>query len=275
MTGQILTSLEDAILTITIDNPDARNALSQPAGVDLIAGLRDAAADPGVRVVVITGAGGAFCAGGDVRSFGSVDHRDKVAAKWSDDPVWSGMEQRTIRIKGNSETTTLLHDMGKPTIAMVRGAAAGAGMAMAMACDFRIASPSAVFTTAFAKIGTSGDSGLAFYLTRLVGPTKARELLFFSEKVTGEAASLLGLVSKLVAEEELLAETMAFARRLAEGPPIAYRYIKQNLLLAESIHWDQYLEVESRNMVRCFQTEDSREAIKAFSEKRPPSFMGR
>jgi 2-(1,2-epoxy-1,2-dihydrophenyl)acetyl-CoA isomerase len=86
---------------------------------------------------------------------------------------------------------------------------------------------------------------------------------------------LLGLVSKLVAEEELLAETMAFARRLAEGPPIAYRYIKQNLLLAESIHWDQYLEVESRNMVRCFQTEDSREAIKAFSEKRPPSFMGR
>jgi 2-(1,2-epoxy-1,2-dihydrophenyl)acetyl-CoA isomerase len=181
MTGQILTSLEDAILTITIDNPDARNALSQPAGVDLIAGLRDAAADPGVRVVVITGAGGAFCAGGDVRSFGSVDHRDKVAAKWSDDPVWSGMEQRTIRIKGNSETTTLLHDMGKPTIAMVRGAAAGAGMAMAMACDFRIASPSAVFTTAFAKIGTSGDSGLAFYLT-WSGQPKRASCCFFQRK---------------------------------------------------------------------------------------------
>ena len=184
------------------------------------------------------------------------------------------MEQRTIRIKGNSEITTLLHDMGKPTIAMVRGAAAGAGMAMAAACDFRIASPSAVFTTAFAKIGTSGDSGLAFYLTKLVGPTKARELLFFSDKIGGEAAAVLGLVSMFVGEDELLEETMAFARRLAAGPPIAYRYIKQNLLMAESIHWDQYLEMESRNMVRCFQTEDSKEAIKAFSEKRAPRFLG-
>ena len=275
MTGQILTSLEDAIFTITLNNPEARNALSQSAGIDLIAVLRDAAVDPGIRVVVITGTGGAFCAGGDVRSFGSVDHRDKVAAKWADDPVWSSMEQRTIRIKGNSEITTLLHDMGKPTIAMVRGAAAGAGMAMAAACDFRIASPSAVFTTAFTKIGTSGDSGLAFYLTKLVGPTKARELLFFSDKISGEAAASLGLVSKLVAEEELLAETMAFARRLAAGPPIAFRYIKQNLLMAESIYWDQYLEMESRNMVRCFQTEDSKEAVKAFSEKRPPCFLGR
>jgi 2-(1,2-epoxy-1,2-dihydrophenyl)acetyl-CoA isomerase len=275
MTVQILTDLEDGVLTITINNPEARNALSQPGGLDLIAVLRDAAADPGARVVVITGAGTAFCAGGDVRSFGSVDHRDKVAAKWANDPVWAGMEQRTIRIKGNSEITTLLHDMGKPTIAMVRGAAAGAGMAMALACDFRIASPSAVFTTAFAKIGVSGDSGLAFYLTKLVGPTKARELLFFSDKISGEAAAALGLVSRLVAEDDLLAETTAFARRLAAGPPIAYRYIKQNLLLAESIQWDHYLEMESRNMVRCFQTEDSNEAIRAFTEKRSPEFVGR
>ena len=275
MTGQIQTSLEDAIFTITLNNPEARNALSQSAGIDLIAVLRDAAVDPGIRVVVITGNGGAFCAGGDVRSFGSVDHRDKVAAKWANDPVWAGMEQRTIRIKGNSEIASLLHDMGKPTIAMVRGAAAGAGMAMAAACDFRIAAPSAVFTTAFAKIGTSGDSGLAFYLTKLIGPTQARELLFFSDKISGEAAAALGLVSRLVGEEELLGETMAFARRLAEGPPIAYRYIKQNLLMAEAIHWDQYLEMESRNMVRCFQTEDSKEAVKAFSEKRPPRFLGR
>lgn len=275
MDDPVLTNLEDGILTITVNNPEVRNAFTHAMGVGLIAELRDAAADPGVRVLIFTGAGESFCAGGDVRSLGSVDPNDKVAVKWAGDPVWTGMEQRAMRVRANADITTLLHNMGKPTIAMVRGPAAGAGIAMAAACDFRIASETAYFTTAFAKIGASGDLGAAYYLTTLLGPTRARELMFFSDKVRAEEALAIGLVSKVVPDDRLEDETKAFARRLADGPPIALRYIKQNLVAAEAINMDAYLETEARNMIRCFQTEDSIEAIAAFREKRSPSFVGR
>jgi 2-(1,2-epoxy-1,2-dihydrophenyl)acetyl-CoA isomerase len=185
-----------------------------------------------------------------------------------------GMEQRGLRIKGNAETATLLHTMGKPTIAMVRGPAAGAGLSMAIACDFRIASETAFFTTAFSRIGASGDLACAYYLQQLVGPTKARELLMLSDKVSAAEALRIGLVGKVVADADLLAETMAFARRLADGPPIALRYIKANLVAAEQFNMDAYLDQEARNMMRCFQTEDSKEAILAFTEKRLPVFKG-
>ena len=275
MSNPVITSIDDGILTVTLNNPEVRNAFSHAMGVELIAELRDAAADPGVRALIFTGAGDAFCAGGDVRSLGSVDPRDKVAVKWGDDPIWGGMEQRTMRVKSNADITTLLHTMGKPTIAMVRGPAAGAGIAMAAACDFRIVSETAFFTTAYAKIGASGDLGAAYYLTKLLGPTKARELMFLSEKVGAAEALAIGLVSKVVPDDRLEDETRAFARRLADGPPIAFRYMKQNLIAAEAINMDPYLEAEARNMIRCFQTEDSKEAITAFREKRPPSFLGR
>ena len=274
MTEPVLTSLADGVLTVTLNNPEVRNAFTHAMGVQLIGELRDAEADPGVRVVVLTGAGEAFCAGGDVRSLGSVDPRDKVAVKWGDDPIWDGMEQRTLRVKTNGAITTLLNTMGKPTIAMVRGPAAGAGLAMAAACDFRIVAASSFFTSAYAKIGTSGDLGAAYYLTKLVGPAKARELMFFSDKIGASEALAIGLVSKVVADDRLADETRAFARKLAAGPPIALRYAKQNLLAAEAINLDLYLEAEARNMIRCFQTDDAKEAIKAFRDKRPPVFTG-
>jgi 2-(1,2-epoxy-1,2-dihydrophenyl)acetyl-CoA isomerase len=275
VTIPVLTELDEGVLTITLNNPEVRNAFTLAMGMDLIAELRDAAADPGVRVIILTGAGSAFCAGGDVRSLGSVDSRDKVAAKWGNDPIWGGMEQRTMRVKSNGDITTLLHTMGKPTIAMVRGPAAGAGISMAVACDFRIASETAFFTTSFSRIGASGDLGSAYYLTKLLGPAKARELLFLSDKIGASEALAIGLVGKVVPDDALNAETMALAKRLANGPPIAHRYIKQNLITAEAINMDAYLEQEARNMIRCFQTEDSQEAIKAFNEKRQPRFTGR
>ena len=275
MSEPVLTELDDGILTVTLNNPEVRNAFSQAMGAKLIAELRNAAADPGVRALIFTGSGDAFCAGGDVRTLGSVDPNDKVAMKWGDHPVWGGLEQRTMRVKSNADITTLLHTMGKPTIAMVRGPAAGAGLSMAAACDFRIASETAFFTTAFAKIGASGDLGSAYYLTKLVGPTKARELLFLSDKMGAAEALAIGLVSKVVANDDLEIETRAFARRLADGPPIALRYIKQNLIGAEAINMDTYLEAEARNMVRCFQTADSKEAVAAFRDKRSPRFSGR
>ncbi|WP_167693144.1 enoyl-CoA hydratase [Sphingomonas azotifigens] len=274
MTTPVLTDLEDGILTIRLNNPAMRNALSQPMGAELMAELRDAANDPGIRVVILTGVGDAFCAGADVSKLGILDPRDKVSAKWAGDPIMQGAEQRHLRIKANSEIATLLHMMGKPTIAMVRGPAAGAGLSMAIACDFRFASESAFFTSAFSKIGASGDLGCAYYLHQLVGPTKAREILMLSDKVYADEALRIGLVSKVFGDDRLLEETMAFARRLASGPPIAMRYIKKNLIAAEDIDMDRYFEQEAASMVRCFQTEDSKEAIKAFQEKRPATFKG-
>lgn len=274
MTQPVLSDLDNGILTLRLNNPAMRNALSQPMGEELKAELRDAANDPGVRVVILTGVGEAFCAGADVSKLGILDPRDKVSAKWADDPIMQGTEQRHLRIRGNSETVRLLHTMGKPTIAMVRGPAAGAGMSMAIACDFRIVSQTAFFTAAFSRIGASGDLGCAYYLQQLVGPTKARELLMLSDKVGADEALRIGLVSKVVNDDLLLEETMAFARRLADGPPIALRYIKKNLVAAEDVDMDRYFEQEAASMIRCFQTEDSKEAIKAFKEKRTPVFRG-
>jgi len=274
MTSPILSSHDQGILTLRLNNPEVRNALSQPMGAQLQRELRDAANDPGVRVVVLTGVGEAFCAGADVSKLGVLDPNDKVSAKWAGDPIMSGMEQRSLRIKGNGETATLLHTMGKPTVAMVRGPAAGAGLSMAIACDFRFASPTAMFTSAFSRIGASGDLGCAYYLQQLVGPTKAREILMLSDKIDADEALRIGLVSKVFPDDELETETMAFARRLADGPPIALRYIKANLVAAEGFNMDAYLDQEARNIMRCFQTEDSREAIQAFKEKRSPVFKG-
>lgn len=274
MTSPVLSSLEGGILTLQLNNPEVRNAMSQPMGAVLTRELRDAAADPGVRVVILTGVGDAFCAGADVSKLGILDPEDRVSAKWAGDPIMQGIEQRTLRIRGNADTATLLHTMGKPTIAMVRGPAAGAGMSMAIACDFRIASETAFFTSAFSRIGASGDLGCAYYLQQLVGPTKARELLMLSDKVGAAEALRIGLVSKVVPDADLLEETMNLARRLAAGPPIALRYIKQNLVAAEGFNMEAYLDMEARNMMRCFQTEDSKEAIEAFKEKRAPDFKG-
>ena len=274
MTSPILSSLDDGILTLQMNNPEVRNALSQPMGAKLQRELRDAANDPGVRVVVLMGVGEAFCAGADVSKLGILDPEDKVSAKWAGDPIMSGMEQRSLRIKGNGETATLLHTMGKPTIAMVRGPAAGAGLSMAVACDFRFASETAFFTSAFSRIGASGDLGCAYYLQQLVGPTKAREILMLSDKIDAAEALRIGLVSKVLPDADLLAETMAFARRLADGPPIALRYIKANLVAAEAFNMEAYLDQEARNMMRCFQSEDSKEAVQAFKEKRTPLFKG-
>ncbi|MCP1469569.1 2-(1,2-epoxy-1,2-dihydrophenyl)acetyl-CoA isomerase [Sphingobium sp. OAS761] len=274
MKSPILSSLDEGILTLQLNNPEVRNALSQPMGVQLQRELRDAANDPGVRVVVLTGVGEAFCAGADVSKLGVLDPDDKVSAKWAGHPIMSGIEQRSLRIKGNGEVATLLHTMGKPTIAMVRGPAAGAGLSMAVACDFRFASPTATFTSAFSRIGASGDLGCAYYLQQLVGPTKAREILMLSDKIDADEALRIGLVSKVIADDELETGTMAFARRLADGPPIALRYIKANLVAAEDFNMDAYLDQEARNIMRCFQTEDSKEAIQAFKERRAPVFKG-
>jgi 2-(1,2-epoxy-1,2-dihydrophenyl)acetyl-CoA isomerase len=276
METDLLVNLDaNGILTLTMNRPEKRNALSKAMERLLVSATRDAAIDPAARVVILTGAGAAFCAGGDVNTFGQSDPGDAMGSKYANDPIWLDQELRYERLVRNDEAPVNLHRMGKPTIAMIRGAAAGAGLSLASACDFRIASEKAVFTSAFSKIGASGDYLGSYFITKLVGPSKAKELYFFSDKLTAQQALEIGLVDKVVADDKLEEETLAFAKRLAGGPPVAYRLIKQNINAAMSQRLEDVLSIESRNMLRSLTTEDSKEAVRAFLEKRQAKFSGR
>jgi len=213
-------------------------------------------------VVVITGAGRAFCAGGDVGRMSQVNSTPP--------PI----EERIDRLRGVQELSWLLYNMPKPTIAAVNGFALGAGFAISMSCDFRIASEQAKFGSAYAKLALSGDYGLTWLLARYLGPSKAKELLFFAEMFDAAEALRLGLVSKVVPHDSLGAEANAYAGRLAKGPLIAYRYQKENVNLSFSRDFLAMLDREAETTARCSRTEDHREGVRAFVEKRPAKFSG-
>ncbi len=271
----ILTHLDNGVLTVTLNRPDSLNGLTVSMIRMLNDRLREAAASPEVRVVVLTGAGRAFCAGGDMKNFKSIDENDAQWVRFKDDPLWNDIDSAAARTVGNSAGALLLHRMPKPTIAMIRGACAGASVALAGACDFRIVSDTAFFTTAFARIGVSGELGASYYITRLVGTAKARELFFLSDRVPAAEALSIGLVNKVVPDAELQAEVTRLARRLADGPPLAYRYIKANLNAAETATAEEIVAMEAFNQARSIRSEDAKEAISAFLAKRAPTFTGR
>lgn len=275
MDNDILTHLDNGILTVTLNRPATLNGLTITMTRVLNDRLREAAASPEVRVVVLTGAGRAFCAGGDIKEFDAIDERDEEWVKWRNDPVWNDIDTSAERTRRASEGPLLLHGMPKPTIAMIRGACVGAATALAAACDFRIVSETALFSTAFARIGISGELGASYYISKLVGVAKARELFFFADRVLADEALRIGLVNKVVPDAELEKETMTFARRLADGPPLAYRFIKANLNAAETRTADEMVGIEALNQVRVLRSEDAKEAIAAFFEKRTPKFTGR
>jgi 2-(1,2-epoxy-1,2-dihydrophenyl)acetyl-CoA isomerase len=264
MSDDLLQSIDDGVATLTMNRPERRNALSEGMLRDLLEALTRLAADNAVGTVVLTGADPAFCAGGDVKAM--AEGKEFAA---------DTMEEKARLLRGHMETSRLLHEMPKPTIAMVRGAAAGAGLSLALACDMRIAGESAKFTTAFGRVGYSGDFGGSFYLTRLVGTAKARELYYTADLLDAEAALALGLVNRVVPDAELEAETRAMASRIANGPRVAHGYMKRNLNAAESGTLGELLDLEAWHHTRCGMTEDHREATKAFVEKREPVFKGR
>jgi 2-(1,2-epoxy-1,2-dihydrophenyl)acetyl-CoA isomerase len=275
MTDQLLTRLDGAVLTVTFNQPEAKNAFNTATQRRMGEVFQDAARDPAVRVLVLTGAGGAFSTGADVKTLGGPDPDDPIAQRWSADPVWTDLEARVDRLQNLIQASLRLHRMGKPTIAMMRGPAAGAGLSLALACDFRFASNTAVLITAFSRIGTSGDYGGSYFLTKLIGPMRTKELYMLSERVGADEAARLGILTRLVSDEALERETYAFAGRLAAGPAVAYRYIKENVHAALDESLEKACEIESRNMIRSRMTQDSDEAIAAFTQKRDPRFQGR
>lgn len=265
-TQDLLADLDAGVLTLTLNRPEARNAMSGAMNAALSDQLARAELDPAVKVVVLTGAGKGFCAGGDVKGM------DESNQSGGGDSIDAAIHRQRVNQRA---TAGRLFKMPKPTLAALPGPAAGAGLSLALACDMRIMASSAILTTAFARVGFSGDYGGTYFLTQLVGSAKARELYYLSERVSAEEALRLGLANWVVAPESLAEKTREIALRLAGGPTVAYRYMKENLNRAMSGEVDDCLDLEATHHVHCGQTADHKEAARAFVEKREPVFTGR
>jgi 2-(1,2-epoxy-1,2-dihydrophenyl)acetyl-CoA isomerase len=262
--------LRGATAWITLNRPDARNALNEALMDALVSALDEVAVDASVRCVVLTGAPPAFSAGGDVKD------RQR---RWDELPpsttVGSRLGGMIDALRRRTRSVELLHLMPKPTIAMVNGAAAGAGFALALACDFRIVSDIAFATTAYANNALCGDFGMTYFLSLLVGTERARRLLMLSGRLSAAALLEQGLVGEVISAAELEAATAALADRLAAGPTFAYGKMKANLAVAASASLAAVLDAEAVNTRLTGLTEDGQEAVRALTERRPPRFAGR
>jgi 2-(1,2-epoxy-1,2-dihydrophenyl)acetyl-CoA isomerase len=265
-TEDLLAEADDGVATLTMNRPERRNAMSEAMMTALDRMLGELEADDAVGCVVLTGAGGAFCAGGDVKAMAERSPADRAR----------GMDAAIHRQRLRQRATSgRLWQMPKPTIAAIGGPAAGAGLSMALACDLRYAVEGAVLTTAFAKVGFSGDYGGTWFLTRLVGSAKARELYYFSDRLPAADAERLGIVNAVFPAADFDLAVRQRAQRLAHGPRVAYRYMKENLNRAVHGELGECMDLEVTHHIRTGLTEDHREAATAFTERREPRFTGR
>ena len=266
-TENLSAEIDAGIAVITMNRPDRKNALTR----EMLAALADVLAkvevDPLSRVVVLTGAGNAFCAGGDVKGFAEGGGAGQSEGTWDE-----GVHNQRL---SHRNTSGALYNMPKPTIAAIGGAAAGAGLSLALACDLRVAVDTAIMTTAFARVGLAGDYGGTWFLTQLVGPAKAKELYFLPERMSMATALELGIVNQVAAPDSYEATWRSMAERLAAGPPIAYRYMKENINRATTSDLTTIMDLESTHHRHTGMTEDHMEASKAFVEKREPRFEGK
>jgi 2-(1,2-epoxy-1,2-dihydrophenyl)acetyl-CoA isomerase len=265
----LLAERRDGVLHLTLNQPDKLNALSDQMIAGLLEELGRAAHDSEVRCVLLSGAGRGFCSGGDVSRM-----RDRNEGGGGNG-VEQTVEQRMAGLRRAEEVSLMLHELPKPTIAAINGAAAGAGLSIALACDLRIAADSARLITAFARVGFSGDFGGTWLMTRLVGPARAKEFYFLADPIEANQALALGLVNRVVPAASLMAEAGALAKRIASGPVIAYGYMKANINAALTADFRTLLDREAVGQTLTGRTEDHKEAVKAFLEKRQPTFKGR
>ncbi len=263
-TTDLIESVADGVATLTMNRPDALNALSWPMLEAMVDALKRYATDDAVGCVVLTGAGRGFCAGGDVKAMAAGNEMQAV-----------GLEAKAQALRERMEVSRLLHELPKPTIAMINGPAAGAGLSMALACDLRTMGAGVRISTAFANVGYSGDFGGSYFLSKLIGTGRARELYFLADRIDAATCLSLGIANRVVADEALRDETYALARRLANGPRVALRYMKRNFNAAENGTLPECLNLEAWHHTRTGETEDHKEAAKAFVDKRTPVFKGR
>jgi 2-(1,2-epoxy-1,2-dihydrophenyl)acetyl-CoA isomerase len=257
----IITDVTDKVATLTFNRPDKLNALSPDLLSQSIATLTGWSTDSKVGCVVVTGTGRAFCAGGDV----------SMMARDADQTL----EQKIDVLRQAQQLSWLLYNMPKVTIASVNGFAMGAGLGVCLSCDIRVASDKAKFGTAYAKVGFGGDFGTTWLLTQYAGAPKAKELFFLGEIIDAAEAHRVGLVNRVVDDNILSSEVMSIASRIAHGPLTSYRYMKANINLATATDFGTLLDREPETHLRCSQTDDHKEGVRAFLEKREPVFTGK
>jgi 2-(1,2-epoxy-1,2-dihydrophenyl)acetyl-CoA isomerase len=255
---------EGGVLHLVLNRPERRNALNPEMMTGLLDALGRAIDDASVRAILLTGAGGHFCVGGDVKAFA------EQGGAGGDAPL----EARAANLRARMEAARLLHQMAKPTICGLSGSAAGAGLSLALACDLRVVGASAKVTTAFAKVGLSGDFGGSYFLSQIVGLAKARELYILSPVLDASACERLGIANRVVADGDVDAQAMALAQELADGPTITLSYIKKNFQIVSRGDLGLLLDAEALHHSRCGQTADHKEASAAFVAKRKPHFKG-
>jgi len=267
----LLARIEGNVGVITFNRPERRNALSEGVYHGFGVALPLLAENTDVRVVLVTGAGGAFCAGGDVKGMNEAHQAGSNRAGQPD-----GVEDNVAYLRNRQRAVSLaLHEHPKPVVAALPGAAAGAGLSIALAADIRLAAERAILMTAFANVGASGDFGGSWFLTQLVGPAKAKELYFTTPRLSAHEAAELGLVNQVLPDEGFDQAALDWCRSLAQQAPIAQRLMKENLNRALHCDLATALDAEATNMVRSMSTADHREAAAAFVEKRRPNFTGR
>lgn len=262
-TSQLQVDVRDRVAIVTLNRPEARNALSNELTGELRRALAWIAQADEVGCLLLTGAGGAFCAGGDVKAMGE---RGQGKPSPSLEAQFQEMRARHHEIAG------AIRAMRKPSVAALPGAAAGAGMAIALACDLRIAASTAFLTTAYARIGLSGDYGIAWLLSRVVGPGRARALMLTADRVNAADALAMGLVTQVAEPSDLADESYALAHDLAQGPLAALAYMKDNLDEAFTCDHATAIDQEAGRLLKTRSTADHREAVAAFAEKRKPNF---
>src|SRR6202171_1559243 len=263
-TDELLCSIRHRVAVITLNRPQARNSLSDQLTPALRRMIKQNGDDPDVGALLITGAGTAFCSGGDVKGMGGKSTAQAMT-----------YGEKVVRLQNRQRTLTgALVSVRKPTIAALPGPAAGAGLAIALACDIRIAAESAFVSTGYLLVRLSGEYGIAWLLTRLVGTSRARELMFLSERIDARRCEMLGLVNRVVPDAELRGTAFALAKSLAEGPSIALARMKDNLDHAVTSDFLDSMDQEAENMVRSARTTDHKEAVRAFIDKRKPAFVG-
>ena len=258
----IIVNTGNGVRTLTLNRPERLNAVNDQLSTEIIQAIADASADDEVRVIVITGSGRGFCAGLDLSDYARRDRSSDSRHKQLDDLGWVGHQALGI-----------VH-CDKPVIAAINGIAAGAGLALALACDMRFIAEGARVTAGYIRRGLSPDAGMTYFLPRLIGSAKAAELIYTGRDIHPEEAERIGLVNGIFADDEFQDRVMKFARELAEGPPVALTLSKRLLAASPDVDLTTILKQEYSSIKVCFGTKDVQEGVKAFAEKRKPVFRG-
>lgn len=257
---ELIVEQANGVATLTLNRPDSLNALTPALQFDLLKLVQSLANDDRVKCILLTGTGRGFCAGGDVKAMA--------------EPQVQSIPEQVSDLLARQQIVRVLREAPKVTMAAINGVAMGAGLALALACDFRIAAQGARFGAAYAKIGLTGDFGMSWLLQQEIGGARARTMLLSAEAIDASTALAWGMVGEVVPADELMNRAHSLARRYAAGPVLAHAAIKRNLLRGTHTSLADMLAIEATELVAAKQTSDHKEAVAAFSEKRPPVFVG-